>query len=317
MCRGHMSANRDKERMAVELTVITGMSGAGKSQAMGVFEDAGWYVVDNLPPRLLTDLARLFVTEGHVARAAVVCDIRGGAFFADLGEQLQITATQLGVTPRILFLEARDEILLNRYRETRRRHPLAGAGTVHEGIRQERAILGDIREVAEVVIDTSDLTIWDLRRTIVESMIDPEARQRMQVLFVSFGFKHGAPSDADLIFDVRFITNPHYIPEFAPLTGLDAGVADFVFSAPEAKGFLPRVESLLDFLLPAYLAEGKSHLVIGIGCTGGRHRSVAISERLAQRYRGRPQFEVGVSHRDIGRSTLLAPEDADLSQGAD
>ena len=317
MCRGHALANRDRERMAVELTVITGMSGAGKSQAMGVFEDAGWYVVDNLPPRLLTDLARLFVTEGHVGRAAVVCDIRGGAFFADLGEQLQITATQLGITPRILFLEARDEVLLNRYRETRRRHPLAGAGTVHEGIRQERAILGDIREVAEVVIDTSDLTIWDLRRTIVESMIDPEARQRMQVLFVSFGFKHGAPNDADLIFDVRFIANPHYIPEFAPLTGLDAGVADFVFSAPEAKGFLPRVESLLDFLLPAYVAEGKSHLVIGIGCTGGRHRSVAISERLAQRYRGRPQFEVAVSHRDIGRSTLLAPQDADLSQGAD
>lgn len=291
---------------AVELTVITGMSGAGKSQAMGVFEDAGWYVVDNLPPRLLTELARLFVTEGKIDRAAVVCDIRGGAFFDDLGEQLEITSLELGITPRILFLEADDEVLLNRYRETRRRHPLAGAGTVQEGIRRERSALTAIRARAEVVIDTSRLNIWDLRRTVVEAMIEPGARPRMQVLFVSFGFKHGPPTDADLIFDVRFITNPHYQPEFAPLTGLDPDVVAFVNSAPETAGFLPRLESLLDFLLPAYAAEGKSHLVVGFGCTGGRHRSVVMAETAARRYRGRPEFEVSVSHRDIGRSTLRA-----------
>jgi RNase adapter protein RapZ len=299
----------------VELTVITGMSGAGKSQAMGVFEDAGWYVVDNLPPRLLTDLARLFVSEGKVDRAAVVCDIRGGAFFDDLGEQLEITAAQLGMPPRIMFLEADDDVLLNRFRETRRRHPLSGTGTIQEGIRQEREMLSGIRERAEVVIDTTGLNIWDLRRAVVEAMIDPNERQRMQVLFVSFGFKYGAPSDADLLFDVRFITNPHYQPQFAPLTGLDPDVVQFVNATPEMVAFLPRLESLLDFLLPAYAAEGKSHLVVGFGCTGGRHRSVVLAETAARRYRGRPEFEVAVSHRDIGRATLRALGDADVSQG--
>lgn len=299
----------------MELTVITGMSGAGKSQAMGVFEDAGWYVVDNLPPRLLTDLARLFVSEGKVDRAAVVCDIRGGAFFDDLGEQLEITAAQLGMSPRIMFLEADDDVLLNRFRETRRRHPLSGTGTIPEGIRQEREMLSGIRERAEVVIDTTGLNIWDLRRAVVEAMIDPNERQRMQVLFVSFGFKYGAPSDADLLFDVRFITNPHYQPQFAPLTGLDPDVVQFVNATPEMVAFLPRLESLLDFLLPAYAAEGKSHLVVGFGCTGGRHRSVVLAETAARRYRGRPEFEVAVSHRDIGRATLRALGDADVSQG--
>ncbi len=299
----------------MELTVITGMSGAGKSQAMGVFEDAGWYVVDNLPPRLLTDLARLFVSEGKVDRAAVVCDIRGGAFFDDLGEQLEITAAQLGMPPRIMFLEADDDVLLNRFRETRRRHPLSGTGTIQEGIRQEREMLSGIRERAEVVIDTTGLNIWDLRRAVVEAMIDPNERQRMQVLFVSFGFKYGAPSDADLLFDVRFITNPHYQPQFAPLTGLDPDVVQFVNATPEMVAFLPRLESLLDFLLPANVAEGKSHLVVGFGCTGGRHRSVVLAETAARRYRGRPEFEVAVSHRDIGRATLRALGDADVSQG--
>ncbi len=299
----------------MELTVITGMSGAGKSQAMGVFEDAGWYVVDNLPPRLLTDLARLFVSEGKVDRAAVVCDIRGGAFFDDLGEQLEITAAQLGMSPRIMFLEADDDVLLNRFRETRRRHPLSGTGTIQEGIRQEREMLSGIRERAEVVIDTTGLNIWDLRRAVVEAMIDPNERQRMQVLFVSFGFKYGAPSGADLLFDVRFITNPHYQPQFAPLTGLDPDVVQFVNATPEMVAFLPRLESLLDFLLPAYVAEGKSHLVVGFGCTGGRHRSVVLAETAARRYRGRPEFEVAVSHRDIGRATLRALGDADVSQG--
>ena len=300
----------------LELTVITGMSGAGKSQTMGVFEDAGWYVVDNLPPRLLTDLARLFVNEGKVDRVAVVCDIRGGDYFVDLGEQLDITATQLGVAPRIVFLEADDAVLLNRFRETRRRHPLAASGTIQDGIRRERQMLAGIRERADFVIDTSALNIWDLRRTVAEAMFDEGERQRMQVLFVSFGFKHGAPSDADLLFDVRFITNPHYHKDFAPLTGLDPDVVDFVNATPEMQGFLPRLESLLDFLLPAYAAEGKSHLVVGFGCTGGRHRSVVLAETEARRYRGRPEFDVAVSHRDIGRATLRAPEDADVTKAA-
>ena len=300
----------------MELTLITGMSGAGKSQTMGVFEDAGWYVVDNLPPRLLTDLARLFVNEGTVDRAAVVCDIRGGEYFDDLGEQIDITATQLGVEPRIVFLEADDDALLNRFRETRRRHPLAATGTLQEGIRREREMLAGIRERAEIVIDTSGLNIWDLRRTVAEATFAPGERQRLQVLFVSFGFKYGAPSDADLLFDVRFITNPHYHKDFAPLTGLDPDVAQFVNDTPEMAGFLPRLESLLDFLLPAYAAEGKSHLVVGFGCTGGRHRSVVLAETAARRYRGRPEFEVAVSHRDISRAMLRAPGDADVTPAA-
>jgi RNase adapter protein RapZ len=293
----------------VELTIITGMSGAGKSQAIGVFEDAGWFVVDNLPPALLVHLADLFARERNVERAAVVCDIRGGDFFAGLSHEVARLEEAIGSRPRILFLEASDDVLLNRFRETRRRHPLANEGApLTEGIALERERLREVRTQADVVIDTTGLTIWDLRRKVVETMIDPSQRQRMQVLFVSFGFKHGAPTDADLVFDVRFLTNPHYVPEFAPLTGLDPEVAQFVADTPEMAGFLPRLESLLDFLLPAYAAEGKSHLVVGFGCTGGRHRSVAMAERMAKRYRGRPEFQVSVSHRDIGRATLRSPD---------
>lgn len=300
----------------MELTVITGMSGAGKSQAMGVFEDSGFFVVDNLPPKLLPSLAGLFAEEHRVERAAVVCDIRGGEFFADLGAEVERMAATMGVRPRILFLEASDDVLLNRYRETRRRHPLAGDGPLTDGIRRERELLVPLRTMADTVIDTSTLNIWDLRRTVVESMIDPDARPRMQVLFVSFGFKYGAPSDADLLFDVRFITNPHYVPEFAPKTGLDPDVAAFVEHAEETKGFVPRLESLMDYLLPAYAKEGKSHLVVGFGCTGGRHRSVYMADLMGRRYRGRPDFQVAVTHRDIGRATLRSPEDSGVPQRA-
>ncbi|MFN8110686.1 MAG: RNase adapter RapZ [Thermoleophilia bacterium] len=299
----------------MELTVITGMSGAGKSQAMGAFEDSGWFVVDNLPPRLLSSLAELFSQPGHeVVRAAAVCDIRGGEFFDDLGAEVARMEQVTGVRPRILFLEASDEVLLNRFRETRRRHPLAGDGPLVDGIRRERDMLADVRAHADVIIDTTGLNIWDLRRTIIESMIDDEARPRMQVLFTSFGFKHGAPGDADLLFDVRFIDNPHYVPEFAPKTGLDPDVSAFVFNAPQTAGFLPRLESLLDFLLPKYVEEGKSHLVVAFGCTGGRHRSVAMAEAMARRYRGRPDFQVAVTHRDISRATLQSPAATDASR---
>ncbi len=300
----------------MELTVITGMSGAGKSQAMGVFEDSGFFVVDNLPPKLLPSLAGLFAQEHRVERAAVVCDIRGGEFFADLGAEVERMEATMGVRPRILFLEASDDVLLNRYRETRRRHPLAGDGPLTDGIRRERELLVPLRTMADTVIDTSTLNIWDLRRTVVESMIDPDARPRMQVLFVSFGFKYGAPSDADLLFDVRFITNPHYVPEFAPKTGLDPDVAAFVEHAEETKGFVPRLESLMDYLLPAYAKEGKSHLVVGFGCTGGRHRSVYMADLMGRRFRGRPDFQVAVTHRDIGRATLRSPEDSGIPQRA-
>lgn len=286
----------------MELTVITGMSGAGKSHAMGAFEDAGWFCVDNLPPGLLPSLAELFSLEGsRVDRAAVVCDVRGGVWFSSLESQLQRVAG-LGVRPRVVFLEASDEVLINRFRETRRPHPLAQEGGVLEGIGRERAALADVRELADVVIDTSGLTVWDLRRRVSETLLEEGTRPRLQVQFVSFGYKHGVPREADLLFDVRFLQNPHYVPELRGLTGLDAPVSDFVAAAPGMDEFRVRLESLLDFLLPAYREEGKTSLVVGIGCTGGRHRSVAIAEMLAARYSGRG-FDVSAAHRHIGRPT--------------
>jgi RNase adapter protein RapZ len=288
----------------VELTVITGMSGAGKSQAMGAFEDAGWFCVDNLPPGLLPALADLFLLEGsRVERAAVVCDVRGGVWFKDLEPVLERVAEAAGSRPRVVFLEASDETLINRFRETRRRHPLSVAGTVTEGIARERHELSDVRERADVVIDTTRLSIWELRRLVADTLLAPEGRPRMHVEFVSFGYKHGVPRDADLLLDVRFLQNPHYVPALKPYTGLDQEVADFVRASPGMDEFMARLQSLLDFLLPAYAEEGKTNLVIGIGCTGGRHRSVTITELLARRYAER--FDVSVSHRHIGRASAV------------
>ncbi len=290
----------------MELTVITGMSGAGKSQAMGTFEDAGWFCVDNLPPGLLPALADLVLLEGsRVERAAVVCDVRGGVWFRELEPVLERVAASSGVRPRVVFLEASDETLLNRFRETRRPHPLSPGGSVADGIERERAELGDVRERADVVIDTTGLSVWDLRRRISEALMPPDGRPGMHVEFVSFGYKHGVPRDADLLFDVRFLRNPHYVPELRPFTGLDGPVAEYVAAAPGFAEFQDRLEALLDFLLPAYAEEGKTSLVVGIGCTGGRHRSVTVAERLARRYAR--SLDVGVSHRHIGRPST-APD---------
>jgi RNase adapter protein RapZ len=286
----------------VELTVITGLSGAGKSQAMSAFEDAGWFCVDNLPPRLLDALGDLFTLEGaHAHRAAVVCDVRGGVWFGELAARLARLSTGEGARVRVLFLEASDDALLNRFRETRRPHPLAeAAGSVLEGIARERRLLTEVRARADVVIDTTGMTIWQLRRAVVEALIDPEGRSRLQVTFMSFGYKHGAPREADLLFDVRFLRNPHYVPELSALTGLDAPVAEYVAAAPGMTEFRARLEALLDFLLPAYAEEGRRNLVVAFGCTGGRHRSVAIAEGMARRYGG-GDYDVGVTHRDVAR----------------
>jgi RNase adapter protein RapZ len=292
----------------VELTIITGMSGAGKSQAMGAFEDFGWFCVDNLPPRLLPALADLFLLEGsRVERAAVVCDVRGGVWFKDLEPVLERVSEARGVRPRVVFLEASDETLINRFRETRRRHPLSDGGSVSEGIERERSELAVARARADVVIDTTGLSIWDLRRRVAEALMAPGEGPRMTVQFVSFGYKHGVPRDADLLMDVRFLRNPHYVAELRPLTGLDAPVADYVMAAPGMDEFRVRLENLLDFLLPAYAQEGKTSLVVGIGCTGGRHRSVAIAEMLAKRYRH--DFDAGTSHRHVDRPST--PPDGD------
>jgi len=293
----------------VELTVITGLSGAGKSQAMSAFEDAGWFCVDNLPPRLLDALADLFTLEGrHRHRAAVVCDVRGGVWFGELAARLSRLSTGDEARVRVLFLEASDEVLLNRFRETRRRHPLAETGSVMEGIARERRLLAEVRARADVVIDTTELTIWQLRRAVIEHLIDAEGRPRLQITFMSFGYKHGAPREADLLFDVRFLRNPHYVAELQRLTGLDAPVVEYLDGAPGMADFRERLESLLDFLLPAYAEEGKRHLVVAFGCTGGRHRSVAIAEAMRRRYDG-GHYDVSVSHRDVGSEHAPQKED--------
>jgi UPF0042 nucleotide-binding protein len=284
----------------VELTIITGLSGAGKSGAIGAFEDASFFCIDNLPPRLLPSLVDLFNLEGSsVERAALVFDVRGGVWFDEVVRELDRVAATPGMTTRILFLEASDDVLLTRFRETRRRHPLADGGEVLRGIERERALLEEIRARADVVIDTSSMNTWQLREAVAQEMMTPGDRPRMRVTFASFGFKHGVLREADLMFDVRFLRNPHYVPELTALTGKDAVVSSYVAEDPGYSGFMERLTSLLDFVLPLYEAEGKRHLVVAIGCTGGRHRSVTVAEALAARYA--ESLDASVAHRDAGR----------------
>jgi UPF0042 nucleotide-binding protein len=267
----------------VTLVVITGHSGAGKSEAIAAFEDGGYFCVDNLPPRMIDSLGELFRHEGSgVERAAVVSDVRGGEYFDDLVQVLD-DLERGGLKPQVLFLEADEETLLNRYKETRRRHPLAPEGRIVEGIRAERELLAPLRERADVVMDTSDLTGGELRRRIAEEMLDGEDGGELALTLLTFGFKNGPPRDADLTLDVRFLPNPHYVDELRPLTGMDAVVRAYVESGTQAGEFYGRLLPLLEFLVPAYVAEGKSHLTIAVGCTGGRHRSVTVSNRICLR----------------------------------
>ncbi len=288
------------ERSPLEdLVIISGFSGAGKSTAMNVFEDAGYFCVDNLPPEMIPGLVDVFVHEGaKVARAAVVCDVRGGELFEGLAHVLDDLAERR-VPHRILFLDADEQTLLTRYKETRRRHPLAPRGAVAAGIAEERELLQPLRTHADVVLETTGLSAAALRRRIADEFLPRQATGRLAVTFQSFGFKHGPPRDADLAFDVRFLPNPHYVPDLKPLTGKDRRVVDYVARDGRLQAFYEHLEPLLDFLLPQYEAEGKAHLVVGIGCTGGQHRSVAIVEHLAARYAPREDLVVEAAHRDI------------------
>jgi RNase adapter protein RapZ len=285
-----------------DFVVITGYSGAGKSTAMAVFEDAGYFCVDNLPPEMIRGLVELFHHEGSkVQRAAVVCDVRGGTYFEALAEVLdQISAD------RLLFLDADDGMLLTRYKETRRRHPLAPNGSVTAGIAAERAALGPLRERADIVIDTTGLSAAGLRRRIAKEVLPRPLGQRLAVTFMSFGHKHGPVRDADLVFDVRFLPNPHYVDALRPLTGHEPAVVEYIAADGQLDAFYERLLPLLDFLLPQYMAEGKAHLTIAIGCTGGRHRSVAVAEHLGARYAERDGMSVAVVHRDAH----LTPDEA-------
>ena len=284
----------------VELVVITGYSGAGKSEAIAAFEDGGYFCVDNLPPRMIGALGELFRHEGSgVERAAVVTDVRGGEYFEDLLAVLEeLDASELDL--KVVFLEAEEDALLHRYKETRRRHPLARSGRIVDGIRAERDQLAPLRERADVVIDTSSLTGGVLRRRIATELIGRDTRENeMALTILTFGFKNGPPSDADLTLDVRFLPNPHYVDELRPLTGLDEPVRQYVESGTQAGEFYGRLMPLLDFLLPAYVAEGKQHLTIAVGCTGGRHRSVTVADRMARELAGRDDVKLQVVHRDV------------------
>jgi UPF0042 nucleotide-binding protein len=285
-----------------DLVVITGFSGAGKSTAMNVFEDAGYFCVDNLPPEMIRSLVELFVHKGSkVERAAVVSDVRGGVYFEALRAVVD-DLDALGLSHHVLFLEAAEQALVTRYKETRRRHPLAPEGSIAAGVAAERALLEPLRSRADMVIDTTGISAAMLREKIAEEFLPRNSVGRLSVTFMSFGFKHGPPREEDLAFDVRFLANPHYDPALRELTGLDRQVVEYIARDGRLEQLYARLEALLDFLLPQYVAEGKAHLVIAVGCTGGRHRSVAIAEHLSERYRGREDLDVAVAHRDIDRS---------------
>jgi RNase adapter protein RapZ len=293
----HSSDGRPME----DFVVITGFSGAGKSQAMACFEDAGYFCVDNLPPEMIATLAGLFAHGGsQVERAAVASDVRGGEYFESLVRVLDDLEAR-GVRYRLLFLDASEPVLVNRFKETRRRHPLAERGSITEAIATERSLLAPLRERADVSIDTSELSASRLRKVVADKMLPSGHVGKLAVTFLTFGFKHGTPRDADLTFDVRFLPNPHYEEDLRELTGLDDAVIEYVESSDGISEFYERLMPLLDYLLPAYENEGKAHLTVGIGCTGGRHRSVVIAEHLARTYAGRGDLLVDVVHRDVDK----------------
>jgi UPF0042 nucleotide-binding protein len=271
---------------------------------MNVFEDAGYFCVDNLPAEMIRSLSELFRLEGSkVECAAVVCDSRGGEYLASLATVIDQLAAS-GVVHRVVFLEADEETLLTRYKETRRRHPLSPHGSVVDGIRAEQELLGPVRERADLVIDTTGLSAAGLRRKVADELLEPATPGRLAVTFTSFGHKHGPPRDADLALDVRFLPNPHYEAELRPLTGFDQRIVDYVGRDGRLEEFYAHVVPLLEYLLPQYVAEGKAHLMVAIGCTGGRHRSVVIAEHLAGVFHDRPELFVEVAHRDVDRLPL-------------
>jgi UPF0042 nucleotide-binding protein len=280
-----------------EFLIVTGLSGAGGSTAAGIFEDLGWFVIDNLPPALMPKVAELATSQRSEETDKVALVVWTSPFLEELLPALDaLQAT--GASTRILFLDATDEVLIRRYEDKRRRHPVA-AGGVAEAIERERELLEPVKARADVVIDTTDLNVHQLNERLT-ALFSAHDGQTMQTTVMSFGYKHGIPLDVDNVFDCRFLPNPHWVDELRPLTGLDQPVKDYVLGQPDSKRFLEHVAGLLDLLLPAYAKEGKSYLTFAVGCTGGRHRSVAIAEELARLIEERG-LTPSVQHRDIDR----------------
>ena len=282
-----------------EMLIVTGMSGAGRSTVGNALEDLGWYVVDNLPPQMLRPLVELVERAGtSLPRIAAIVDIRGRDFFSELREIIQ--ALRTGVSVRVVFLDATDPVLVRRFESVRRPHPLQGNGTLLDGIGAERARLAELREASDIVVDTSDLNIHQLATLITETFAEA-GHAGLRVTMQSFGFKYGVPSDADLVADARFLPNPFWIPELRHLTGDDAVVSEYVLSQPGAMEFVEAYVKALDPVLAGYQRENKRHATIAIGCTGGKHRSVALVRELAKRIAALPGVAVSVKDRDLGR----------------
>ncbi len=283
---------------AIQLIIITGMSGAGKTTASHFFEDAGYFCMDNVPPALLPKFIQICLeSNGSMNKLAVVIDARGGSFFHNLFSAIE-EIKQMKVQVKILFLEASDNILIHRFSETRRKHPLNKGGRVSDDIKEERRILETTRLKADYVIDTSMLTGRELQEELRTFSLEKIGSKSMSVVFVSFGYKHGIPEDCDLIFDVRFLPNPFYIPELKHLTGADKAVYDYVFSSKIAEQYAKRLRGFIEFQIPLFISEPKTRLQIGIGCTGGHHRSVAFAEYLFRTISD-PRIATSVIHRDI------------------
>jgi UPF0042 nucleotide-binding protein len=285
--------------MQPTIAIITGLSGAGRTTAAKVFEDIGYFVIDDMPIQLLDSVVELATGPGaEVNRIALVIDVRGRQFFGDLRQSIR-SVEERGLSVRVLYLEASTQSLVQRYEAGRRVHPLAGDDRIIEGIAREKELLAELRAEADLVIDTTRLNVHELRDKLVEAFGDP-GDTTMVTNLVSFGFKHGTPRDADLVFDVRFLPNPHWVPDLRPYTGLDEPVRDYVLGQPEDAAFLDHLLPLLDLMVPAFQREGKRYLTIAIGCTGGRHRSVALAEEVARHLR-RNGGTVQVNHRDRQR----------------
>jgi len=290
-----------EENCQLHLTVITGLSGAGRSEAVATFEDMGYFCIDNLPPQMLPRVVELFCLEGsRVERVALVFDVRAGTYFEQLGESLEYLRRS-GLSHRLLYLEASEEALVARYQSTRRPHPLSKTSPI-EGIQRERSLLAPLRDLADVVIDTTGMSPRELRRRLEETLLAERLSDQLFLSMVSFGYKFGLPDEADVVLDSRFLPNPYWVPELRPLSGRDVPVVQHVLHLDGAERFLESILELVRFLGPRFVSEQKPRMVLAIGCTGGRHRSVVLVDELARRLENEPAVVTSVSHRDIERT---------------
>ena len=289
----------------MRLVIVTGMSGAGKSTALKMLEDMGYFCVDNLPVPLIPKFAELLAVPGtEMNKAALGVDIRSGQSFQELANVLKVL-DEGGCQYEILYLESSDDVLVKRYKETRRFHPLAGSdGRVEDGLKRERELLGFLKKKADYLVDTSHMLTRELKAELNKIFVQNKEYKNLYITVLSFGFKYGIPNDADLVFDVRFLPNPYYIEELRPMSGNDQPVRDYVMNNDTAKQFLTKLTDMVEFLIPNYISEGKTQLVIGIGCTGGKHRSVTLANELYEALKKTHSYGVRIEHRDIGKDAI-------------